>query len=151
SAGVVPLGIGSSPVSSWTGRSDQSASISGQRESSNSYLLDGIETRNSRFGSTGIRPSIDAIQEFRIQRNTFSSEFGHGTAVINAAIKSGGNEFHGSVFEFLRNNHFDARNFFDLGRRPPFQQNNFGATFSGPMRRNKAFFFGNYEGFRQRL
>ncbi len=132
SAGVIPIGIGNSPVTSWTGRGDQSASISGQRESSNSYLLDGIETRNSRFGSTGIRPSIDAIQEFRIQRNTFSAEFGHGTAVINTALKSGTNDFHATAFEFLRNNRLDARNFFDLGKRPPFRQNNFGGAAGGP-------------------
>lgn len=118
SAGVIPIGIGSSPVTSWTGRADQSASISGGRESSNSYLVDGIETRNSRFGSTGIRPSIDAIQEFKIHRNTYSAEFGHGAAIINTALKSGGNEFHGSLFEFIRNDNLDARGFFDIGRAP---------------------------------
>lgn len=151
SAGVIPIGIGNSPATSWTGRADQSASISGQRESSNSYLLDGIETRNSRFGSTGIRPSIDAIQEFRIQRNTFTAEFGHGTAVINTALKSGTNQFHATAFEFLRNNHLDARNFFDIGKRPPFQQNNFGGAAGGPIRKDKLFFFGDFEAFRQRL
>ena len=151
SAGVIPLGIGSSPATSWTGRPDQSASISGQRESSNSYLLDGVETRNSRFGSTGIRPSIDAIQEFRIQRNTFTAEFGHGTAVINTALKSGTNEFHFTAFEFLRNNKLDARNFFDIGKRPPFAQNNFGGAGGGPLRKDKLFYFGDFEAFRQRL
>lgn len=151
SAGVVPIGIGNSPVTAWTGRADQSASISGQRESSNSYLLDGIETRNARFGSTGIRPSVDAIQEFRIMRNTFSAEFGRGTAIINTAMKSGGNEFYGVLFHYLRNNKLDARNFFDLGPRPPFQQNNFGGSLGGRIVRDRLFHFFNYEGFRQRL
>ena len=72
SAGVIPIGIGSSPVTSWTGRGDQSASISGGRESSNSYLLDGIETRNSRFGSTGIRPSVDARASFSLSSGVTS-------------------------------------------------------------------------------
>jgi hypothetical protein len=151
SAGVIPLGIGNSPATAWTGRPDQSVSISGQRESSNSYLLDGIETRNSRFGSTGIRPSIDAIQEFRVQRNTFTAEFGRGTAVINTALKSGSNQFHATLFEFWRNNRLDARNFFDVGKRPPFRQNNFGAAVGGPILKDKLFYFGDYEGFRQRL
>jgi Carboxypeptidase regulatory-like domain/TonB dependent receptor-like, beta-barrel len=150
SAGVVPIGIGVSPVTSWTGRSDQSASISGGRESSNSYLVDGVETRNSRFGSTGIRPSIDAIQEFKIHRNTYSAEFGHGAAIINTAVKSGGNDFHGTIFEFIRNDNLDSRGFFDIGRLPEFKQNNFGAALGGPILRDRLFFFGNYEGFRQR-
>ncbi|MEO8126299.1 MAG: carboxypeptidase-like regulatory domain-containing protein, partial [Bryobacteraceae bacterium] len=74
-SGAVPIGIGTSPSTSWTGRSDMTLSIAGGRESNNSFLLNGIETRNARFGSVGIRPSIEAIQEFKIQRSTFSAEF----------------------------------------------------------------------------
>ncbi|HEY2930723.1 MAG TPA: hypothetical protein VGK99_03185, partial [Acidobacteriota bacterium] len=156
SAGVIPIGIGSSPVTSWTGRADQSASISGGRENSNSFLIDGIESRNKRFGSTGIRPSVDAIQEFKVHRNTFSAEYGNAAAIINSTIKSGGNDLHGSVFYFHRNDNLDARNFFDIGRAPAptplpeFKQNNFGTAVSGPILKQKLFYFGNYEGFRQR-
>jgi hypothetical protein len=87
-AGAVPIGIGTSPATSWTGRSDMTLSVAGGRESNNSFLLNGIETRNARFGSVGIRPSIEAIQEFKIQRSTFGAEFGRSSAVINTTLRS---------------------------------------------------------------
>ena len=102
SAGAMPIGIGVSPASSWTGRGDTTLSIAGGRESNNSFLVNGIETRNARFGNAGIRPSIDAIQEVKIQRSTFGAEFGRSAAIINTTIKSGTNQWHGSVFEFNR-------------------------------------------------
>ena len=159
SAGAAPIGIGVSPASSWTGRSDTTLSIAGGRESNNSFLVNGIETRNARFGNAGIRPSVDAIQEFKIQRSTFGAEFGRSAAVINTTIKSGTNQFHGSVFEFNRDERFDANDFF-LNRtdrpKPPFKQNNFGTAVGGPLTvpgmydgRNRTFWFFNYEGFRQ--
>ena len=136
SAGAMPIGIGVSPASTWTGRSDTTLSIAGGRESNNSFLVNGIETRNARFGNAGIRPSIDAIQEVKIQRSTFGAEFGRSAAIINTTIKSGTNQLHGSVFEFNRDEKFDANDFF-LNRtdraKPPFKQNNFGTAVGGPL------------------
>ena len=128
SAGATPLGIGVSPASTWTGRGDTTLSIAGGRESNNSFLVNGIETRNARFGNAGIRPSVDAIQEFKIQRSTFGAEFGRSAAIINTTIKSGTNQLHGSVFEFNRDERFDAKDFF-LNRtdrdKPPFRAEQF--------------------------
>jgi len=161
SAGAVPIGIGTSPATSWTGRSDMTLSIAGGRESNNSFLLNGIETRNARFGSVGIRPSIEAIQEFKVQRSTFGAEFGRSAAVINTTMRAGTNGLHGSVFEFLRNKELDANDFFlnRTGRlRAPLTQNNFGTAVGGPVvipklydGRNRTFWFFNYEAFRQRV
>lgn len=161
SAGATPLGIGVSPASSWTGRGDTTLSIAGGRESNNSFLVNGIETRNARFGNAGIRPSLDAIQEFKIQRSTFGAEFGRSAAIINTTIKSGTNQMRGSVFEFHRNERFDATDFFlnRTGRaKQPFRQNNFGTAVGGPLTlpalyngRNRTFWFFNYEGFRQNV
>ena len=116
SPGVIPqlpASTGSASfVASTTGRSDRSVLVGGQRESSTSYLFDGVEMRNPRVGDSSISPSLDAIQEFKIQRNFFQAEFGFSPGIINVASRGGGNQFHGSLFEFLRNDALDARNFF---------------------------------------
>src|SRR5439155_8972793 len=161
SAGAVPIGIGTSPATSWTGRSDMTLSIAGGRESNNSFLLNGIETRNARFGSVGIRPSIEAIQEFKIQRSTFGAELGRSAAVINTTMRSGTNGLHGSVFDFFQNRVMNANDFFlnRTGRvKPPLNQHNFGTAIGGPVLipklyngKNRTFWFFNYEGFRQRV
>jgi hypothetical protein len=159
SEGAAPVGIGTSPATSWTGRTDSTLSIAGGRETNNSFLVNGIETRNSRFGSAGLRPSTDAIEEFKVQRSTFGAEFGRSSAVINTTIRSGTNDVHLAVFEFLRNRNFDANDFFANrtgSKKPAFTQNNFGTAVGGPVwlpgynGRNKTFWFFNYEGFRQR-
>lgn len=161
-AGVAPIGTGVSPASFWTGAGNGqvTASVAGLRESNESFLVNGIESRNARFGSVGLRPSIDAIQEFKMQTSSFSAEFGRSSAVINTALKSGTNTVHGAAYEFLRNSSLDANSFFfNLANRPipAFQQNNFGFSLGGPMvlpkvyhGRNKTFFFINYEGLRSR-
>ena len=161
SAGAAPIGIGVSPASTWTGRGDTTLSIAGGRESNNSFLVNGIETRNARFGNAGIRPSVDAIQEFKIQRSTFGAEFGRSAAIINTTLKSGTNQWHGSAFEFHRDARFDANDFFlnaTNRAKPPLRQNNFGTALGGPLMlpsvyngRNRTFWFFNYEGFRQRV
>jgi len=125
-----------------------------------SYLLNGIETRNARFGNSGIRPSVDAIQEFNVQRSSFTAEYGRSAAIVNTAIRSGTNDLHMVAFDLVRNREFDGNNFFanSAGQgRAPFSQNNFGATASGPVYipklyhgRNRTFFLFNYEGFRER-
>lgn len=123
-------------------------SISGMRGNMTSTLFDGMEVRAVRNGRPAIQPSVDALQEFRIQQNSFSAEYSTGTAVINVAFKSGTNDFHGSAYEFHRNDKLDARNVFDRGALPPFRRNQFGVTVGGPVKRNKLFFFANYEGLR---
>lgn len=151
SPGVQAIGSATSPVTDWTGRTDLSIVVAGLRETDSSYLLDGIETRSPRWGGSGFRPSVDAVQEFNIERNAFPADQGWGTTVVNTIIRSGSNAFHGSIFEFIRNDNLDARNFFDPENKPPFKQNQFGATGGGPILKDKLFFFGDYEGFRQRI
>jgi hypothetical protein len=151
SPGVTQIGSADSPVTGWTGRTDLSIVVSGLRETDSSYLLDGIETRSPRWGSSGFRPSVDAIQEFNVQRNAFPADQGWGTTVVNTILRSGTDELHGSLFEFIRNGKLDARNYFDVGEKPPFKQNQFGGTLGGPIKKGKLFFFVDYEGFRQRI
>ncbi len=132
----------------------------GGRFSSNEVLLDGLDNNTTvtsgAIGRSGIamQPSVDAVQEFKVKTNSFSAEFGHAAgAVISATIKSGSNEYHGTLFEFLRNDKLDANNFFTNAAglpRAAFRQNQFGGVFGGRIIRNKTFFFGDYQGTRQR-
>ena len=154
SPGVVPaIPVSQGPASfvgSTTQRSDRSILVGGQRESSTSYLLDGVELRNPRVGDTAVNPSLDAIQEFKIQRNFFEPEFGNSPGIINVATKAGSNQWHGSVYEYVRNDAFDAKNFFS-SRVEPFKRNQFGFSLGVPVIKDKLFVFLNYEGLRQRL
>ena len=154
SPGVVPqLATGTGPssfIASTTQRSDRSLLVGGQRESSTSYLFDGVEMRNPRIGDSAITPSLDAIQEFKIQRNFFQAEFGNSPAIINVASRGGTNKYHGSAFEFLRNDAMDARNFFSSSPEP-FKRNQYGGAVGGPVIKDRVFFFGNFEEFNQRL
>ena len=130
-----------------------SVSISGLRSEANNYTLDGVNNNESFFKTFGLQPSIDAIQEFKIQTNITSSEFGTAAgANINIVTKSGTNQLHGSAFEFLRNDNFDASEFFANRSgtpKPEFRQNQFGATVGGPIVKNRTFFFFMYEGQRR--
>ena len=137
-------------ISSTTQRSDRSLLVGGNRESSTSYLYDGVEMRNPRIGDSSLTPSLDSVQEFKIQRNFFQAEFGFTPGIINVASRGGSNEYHGSVFWFLRNNVMDARNFF-ARKVEPFKRNQFGFAAGGPVIKDKLFVFANIEGFRQRL
>ena len=131
STGAVPIGIGTSPATSWTGRGDTTLSMAGGRETNNSFLVNGIETRNARFGSAGIRPSADAVEEFRVQRSTFGAEFGRSSAIINTTIKCGTNDLHVAVYEFIRNRNLDATDFFTNragSTKAAFTQNNYGTA-----------------------
>jgi Carboxypeptidase regulatory-like domain/TonB dependent receptor-like, beta-barrel len=128
----------------------------GMRPIQNSYIVDGMENKTHVTGfdnssAQAHRPSIDAIQEFKVQTSTFSAEYGQGAgAVLTATIKSGSNSFHGSAFEFHRNAVLDATPFFQPPDtdKPQFIENQFGATLGGPIRKNSAFFFFSYEGTR---
>ncbi len=149
SAGVTPVVPGmSSPASSWTGTQVVSVMIGGLREDDASYLYDGIETRNAWYGADGLLPSPDNIQEFKVEQSGSSAAFGDGGAFVTMVTKSGTNQVHGSAFEFFRNNDLNSKNYFSTVV-PPFHQNQFGGSIGGPIKRNKMFFFGNYEGFRQ--
>ncbi|MCI0420522.1 MAG: TonB-dependent receptor, partial [Acidobacteria bacterium] len=132
-------------------------SVNGGRTSTNAVLLDGSpQDVNGEWGQPAYVPTPDAVQEFRVQTNATSAEYGRtGGAVINMVHRSGTSDFHGNVYEFLRNDVFDANSFFSnkAGRaRPPLRFNQFGFTFGGPLTasRNSTFFFGSYEGLRDR-
>jgi hypothetical protein len=125
----------------------------GTRGTLNNFLLDGIDNNSNDNGGFILRTNVDAIQEFKIQTNTYSAEFGRsGGAVVNAVIKSGTNNYHGGVFEFFRNSALDPRDFFEdpTTKKASFKQNQFGGTFGGPVMKNKIFMFGDYQGTRIR-
>ena len=131
-------------------------SVSGSRPVGQSFLLDNTELQgffNHGAGSsvTGNSLGVEAIQEFRVLTNTYSAEFGGTGAVVNAVSRSGANTLHGSAFEFLRNSVFDAKNYFDdpAADIPTFHRNQFGGALGGPIKKDRLFFFGNYEGLRQ--
>jgi hypothetical protein len=114
------------------------------------YLLDGTYDTRLDWGGVIYVPSVDAVQEFKIQTNAFTSQYGWSSGnVINVVTKSGSNEYHGDAYEFYRNSSVESRNFFNSGPQPSFTRNQFGGTFGGPIRKNKTFFFGYYEGRRQ--
>ncbi len=136
-----------------------SVSVNGAREQSNNFLLEGVDNNDPYINQYVTLPSIDAIQEFKVQSSDYSAEFGRsGGAQINVILKSGSNDFHGGLFEFLRNRNMDAKNFFDLpyctaasapgtcGPIPSLDRDQFGGTFGGPIRKDKTFFFVSYEG-----
>jgi Carboxypeptidase regulatory-like domain len=126
------------------------AHINGARLWGNNYILDGVDDNDLANGEIRLLPSIDALSEFKVQTSTFAAEYGRATGgVVNLTTKSGTNEFHGTVFEFLRNDNLDARNFF-AKTKPEFKQNQFGGTVGGPVIHNKTFFFFDFEGLRQR-
>src|ERR1700682_2450326 len=121
-------------------------SINGQREDANGFSLNGASVQEGIGQQAGIIPNLDSIAEFRILTTNADAEYGnYSGGLINVVTKSGGNAFHGSVFEFLRNTALDAKSYFSA-KRSIFQQNQYGGTFGGPIRRNKLFFFGDYQG-----
>jgi len=133
-------------------------SVSGRRPQDNLFLLNGIEytgaslINNTPGGTSGQLLGIDGIREFNVVTDTYSAAYGkRDGAQISITTTGGTNQLHGSAYEFLRNSYFDARNYFDGARIPEFQRNNFGGSLGGPIKKNKLFLFGNYEGFRQNL
>ena len=123
-------------------------SIDGQRESSNGFVVNAIDVQEHMNGGTSVIPNLDSIQQFRVLTNNFDTEYGnYNGGLVNVVTKSGSNAFHGQVFEFLRNTDLDARNYFDTVRGD-FRQNQFGGVVGGPIRKNKAFFFLDYQGTR---
>jgi hypothetical protein len=133
-------------------------SVSGRRPQDNLFLLNGIEYTGASLinvtpgGTSGQLLGVDAVREFNVVSDTYGANYGkRAGAQISIITASGGNKVHGSVYEFLRNSALDARNYFDQAQIPEFQRNNFGAALGGPVRHDKLFAFGNYEGYRQHL
>ena len=119
----------------------------GGREENNNFLLDGVDNNDSDTRGYLLEPSVDAIQEFKTATNAYSAEYGvAGAGQVNIITRSGGNEFHGTGYDYLRNRDLDARNFFDGSDKPQFIRNQFGAALGGPIRKDSTFFFGSYEG-----
>jgi len=125
----------------------------GVRAQLNNFLLDGVDNNSKvldqqNSSPVAVQPSVDAVQEFKVETNNYSAEYGYSAgAVVNASLKGGGNQIHGDAFEFLRNNVFDARNYFasPTQPKPVLQRNQYGGTLGGPIVRNKAFLFGSFE------
>src|SRR4029077_15132792 len=135
---AVPSGIGISGINA-----------SGTREDSTNYLFDGTNLSDMVQNQITFQPNIESIQEFKVQTNAFSAEYGRNAGIIiNAISKQGTNSVHGSAFEFVRNEKFDAKNFFDRPDLPipAFKRNVYGYSIGGPIVRNKTFFFQSYEG-----
>src|SRR5262249_27015544 len=128
-------------------------SISGGRNLTNEFLLDDVPDTTMGFNGVAIVPPLDSVQEFNVITNAPSAKFGRtGGGLTTAITKSGTNDFHGDLWEFLRNDKLDANNFFanaSGAKLPPFRQNQFGGTLGGRILRNRTFFFGSYEGLRQ--
>lgn len=140
-------------------RAADGISLNGNRTFQNTYLIDGVDNNNYILGvdtssTQALRPSVDSIQEFKVESANYSAEYGRSAGgIVSLAIKSGSNEFHGSVFEFLRNDKLDANNFFSNRahlERPPLRFNQFGGTLGGPIFKNHTFFFVSYQGTRDK-
>jgi outer membrane receptor protein involved in Fe transport len=155
---LIPGAISTSPnAMNTSGRVQGSGSrpqVNGNREQTNNFLLDGIDNNDSIDNRIGYQPNVDALQEVKVITGNGSSEFGNvGGAIVNTTLKGGTNQFHGNVFEFLRNDKLDSNGFFNNRSRvsrAPIRRNIFGGTLGGPVIRNKAFFFVDYEGTEQR-
>lgn len=149
-------GVGSADVVRGARGFGNQLSVSGTRPTQNNYRLDGISfndyTNGAPGGVLGTLAGVDAIQEFSVMTTNYSAEYGRTSGgIVNAITRTGTNQFHGDVYEFLRNSALDARNFFDGPSVPPFKRNQFGVSIGGPVVKDKTFFFFNYEGLRQSL
>jgi hypothetical protein len=144
SAGVTPRNFARNTQ---FGRRNQFVTVEGGRDSSTNYTIDGVYVRSLRFNNLSLNPPIDAVQEVSLLRNSFSTEYGQGQAVVSIVTKSGSNQLHGSAYEFYRNDRFDSKNFF-APTKPEYKRNQFGGTGGGPVIHNKFFVFGAYEGLR---
>jgi hypothetical protein len=123
-------------------------SIDGQRESSNGFMVNGVDVHEPMNGGTSVLPNLDSIEQFRVLTNNFDPEYGnYNGGMVNVITRSGSNSLHGKVFEFFRNTDLDARGYFDP-TRPAFRQNQFGGTLGGPLRHDRLFFFMDYQGTR---
>ena len=147
------LAPGAAPGSAGSVRGDLALNVNGAREDSNNFLLDGIYNGDPKLNTFGATPPVDAIQEFEVVTSAYDASFGRNAGgQVNVVTKSGTNVLHGSAYEFFRNGALDARNFFAPSgeSKPQYQRNQFGASLGGPIRKDRTFFFGDYEGRRVR-
>jgi hypothetical protein len=150
---LVPGAVPPAQGSAGSARGDFAFSVNGAREDANNFLLDGVYNVDPKLNTFGVRPSVDAIREFEMLTSTYDASFGRNPgAQVNVILKSGSNEFHGSLFEFHRNAAFDARNFFAPASepKPKYLRNQFGGSLGGPILHDRTFFFADYEGTRSR-
>lgn len=150
---LVPGAVPPAQGSAGSVRGDFAFSVNGAREDSNNFLLDGVYNVDPKLNTFAVRPPVDAIREFEIATSTYDAAFGRNPgAQVNVVLKSGTNDFHGGLYEFHRNAKFDARNFFALANEsdPKYIRNQFGGSIGGPIRRDRTFFFADYEGTRSR-
>ena len=131
-------------------RSSASFSVNGQDDTLNNFIIDGTDDNERVIGTIGVRPNVEGIQEITVETNSYSAEAGRTAGgVVSIITKSGTNKFHGSAYEFFRNDAFDARNVLQTsGRKPELRQNQFGGSIGGPIFKDRTFFFGDYEGLR---
>jgi hypothetical protein len=134
-------------------RGDFAFSVNGSREDANNFMLDGVYNVDPKLNTFGVKPPVDAIREFEVLTSAYDASFGRSAgAQVNIVLKSGTNGFHGTAYEFLRNQVFDARNYFATADQPAprYQRNQFGFSVGGPIAKDRTFFFGDYEGARVR-
>ena len=128
-----------------------SVSVNGGRTRANNFSVNGGDANDQFVNSPTVQPTPDSVEEFRVITNTFDAEYGRNSgSVVNVITKSGGNSFHGDIYEYFRNTVLDAKNYFDVEGRPQWNQNQFGGTFGGPIKKDRTFFFLSYEGRRVR-
>ena len=148
SPGVVTYGMGT-----FTSGTGGRPLVNGNRAQANNYRLDGMDSNEIQDNGIGFSPNVDAIQEFKLITTNAPAEYGNSMgAIVNTSLKSGTNQYHGSVFEFAKNDHMDANNWFGNATAQPrgqFSQHVFGGTFGGPIKRNRLFFFVDYQGTRR--
>jgi hypothetical protein len=146
-------GVVTYDIAGFTGSGGGRPLVNGNRAQANNFRMDGMDANESQDNGIGYSPNVDAIQEFKLITTNAPAEYGNSMgAIINTSIKSGTNQFHGSLFEFVRNDHMDANTWFGNATkqpRPQFSQNVFGGVFGGPVKRNRLFFFVDYQGSRR--
>ena len=149
SAGQV--GENLSGASTFNPRGASNFNALGSQANTNAWLVDGIDNNEFTFNTVIVQPTVESVREFKVLTGTFSAEFGRGAGVVSVSTKSGNNEWHGTVFDYVRNEAFDAKNFFALptAEKAPLDRHQFGASLSGPIVQNKTFFFVDYAGIRE--
>src|SRR6185436_17903067 len=150
---LVPGAAPTAPGSAGSVRGDFAFTINGSREDANNFLLDGVYNVDPKLNTFGVKPPVDAIREFEVLTSAYDASLGRSAgAQVNVVLKSGTNRFHGTGYEFLRNQVLDARNYFAPADQPDpkYQRNQFGFSFGGPIIKDRTFFFSDYEGTRSR-
>ena len=151
--GVTPgqAGENLSGASTFNPRGASNFNALGSQANTNAWLVDGIDNNEYTFNTVIVQPTVESVREFKVLTGTFSAEFGRGAGVVSVSTKSGSNEWHGTAFEYCRDERFDAKNFFALptAKKAPLERHQFGGAVSGPIVKNKTFFFVDYAGIKE--